>query len=164
MEFLYPKKDEDFYYANDYDVLTDPIVHVVDANDYDVEHGEVRYYLSSYGDDDELVFVEFPLLFHNSELVTENIFIYCKSTLLDYCLKFIFEIDYMFRPNDKFKLVSRDEELIDYLKCVYDDQSDSFYLISTSYVFDYEGTGKDYLDDMDTQRYPNTDITMKVIE
>lgn len=169
MEFKYPNGYPTWYYANDYDNFTDPIVHVQDANDYDVLHGEVRYYLSNYVDEGSLVFIEFPIIFHGSTLLQRTVYILCKPEVLDYSEKFIFRLNYMFRPGDIFELVGRKGEHIDYLECGFED--DIFFLTSTIATKPYEdvddaGNRLDTSrnDMIDKLRKSNSHIVMEVIE
>lgn len=169
MEYIYPKPNETWYYANDVDYFTDPVVHVKDVNEYDVLHGQVRYYISNYLEDGEFVFLEFPIIFHGSVLLQETIYMYCNAQVLDYSLKFIFRTDYMFRPLDIFTLRAQDGTIIDYLECSYSEGV--FFLTSTKYTKPYEFITSDGKrinvkrnDDIDTMRFPNTDITMEVVE
>ena len=184
MEFKYPVKNRHWYYANDYDYFTDPVVHVTDANDWDVEHGEVRYYLSDYGDDEEIIFLEFPIIFHGSRLLQKRCYMRVKSVLLEYSSKFIFRVDYMFKQLDVFELVSATGETIDWLECIYDAENQIYWLTSTTVARPYEdveeytvtnSAGKtitkkrrlntDRNDDIDLLRKGNNcGITMEVIE
>lgn len=169
MEYIYPNDYPKWYYANDYDNFTDSVVHVMDANDYDVLHGQVKYYLSNYEDDGSLVFIEFPIIFHGSTLLQKTVYIFCDQKILDYSLKFIFRLNYMFKPTDILELRGPKKEHIDYLECFYED--DIFYLTSTKATKPYKD-----LDDkgerletlrnknVDTMRKPNSSIKMDVIE
>ena len=171
MEYKYPDVNQKWYYSNDYDDFTDPIVHVYDANRYDVDHGEVEYYLSNYLEDGSLIFIEFPIIFHGSQLIKDTVYLYVNHEIMDYSLKFIFKVDYMFRPLDIFEIVAQDGTHIDYLECRYQEKDGVgvYYLISTiaskPYVLetknsDNSGRNKD----IDTLRKPNSSITMEVVE
>lgn len=186
MEFIYPKKNENWYYANDHDVFTEPVVHVTDANTYDVLHGQVRYYISNYSEDD-FVFIEFPIIFNGSTLLQKTVYMYCSSKILDYSLKFIFQLGHMFRPTEIIRLVAGDGTVIDYLDVGFNNgatywdgkkwigrdkyNEGVFFLTSTKYTKPYEytySTGKRMdvkrNDDIDTLRTNNTYTSMKVIE
>jgi len=166
MEFVYEKgKNREFYVANNNDILTTPIVHVKDANEYDVLHGEVKYYVSDYEDYGDLILIEFPLIFRNNILLQRTVYMRVKPKILDYTTKFMFEINYMFRPLDIFDLVSKEGELIDTLECEYD--NNAFYLTSTTHTKQHNSTFPDEHDvnkDIDTQRLSNCNIIMRVIE
>lgn len=180
MEFQYPLKHVPWYYANPVDTFTEPKVHIIDANDYDVEHGEVRYYLSDHYDEDTLIFIEFPIIFHNSVMIPNRVRMYCNARVLDYTEKYVFRVNYMFRPHDIFELVGANGEHIDYLECLYENakktgngKSDDiiFYLVSTKHTKPYEFVDEENVrvdddrnDDIDVQRYDNSNITMRVVE
>lgn len=168
-EYIYPNRRETWYYANDYDYFKDPVVEVKDANDYNVLHGKVRYYISNYEDEDEFVFIEFPIIFNKSILLERTVYMYCSSKILDKSLKFIFRVNHMFRPLDIIKLVDMEGEVIDYLEVGYEDKI--LFLTSTKYTKPYEYITKDggrkdvdRNDDIDIQRLANSSIVMEVIE
>ena len=180
MEYIYPT-EVPWYFANPVDNITETIVKVVDANDYIVKHGEVRYYLSNKDDSDVLIYIDYPLIFHEtpfhgSVLMKNAVKMYCSASLLDYSTKFIFNINYMFRPHDIIELVSANGDHIDYLECLYDGKGNKaenivFYLVSTQYTYPYEYLDEDGFredhdrnDDIDVQRQRNSHLIMKVIE
>ena len=179
MEYIYPKDNRKYYVANDYDFLTEPVVHVTDVNEYDVTGGEVRYYVSDYTEDDELITIDFPIIFHNNVLLQKTVYMTVKSKLLNYSTKFMFNVNAMFRPGDIFDLYSRNGELIDTLECEYRDTLTTndtgtviFYLTSTTKSKPYHGDVNEHSDmlerdinqDIDTQRKSNSHIIMEVIE
>lgn len=163
MEYIYPVENIKHYYANDYDYLTDPIVKVKDGNNYDVLHGEVRYYLSEYLKDGILVYIPFPIIFHNSVLIHKPCILYCSQKILEYSDKFIFNVNYMFRPGDIFEITSDTGEHIDYVECMYSSPEKVFILISTIASKPHEGDDERNKD-IDTQRLSNSHIIMGVVE
>ena len=168
MYFKYPIPTMPWYYANPVDTFSEPIVHVIDANDYDVMHGEVKYYLSDFYEEDTLVYIQFPILFHNTTLLERTVYIYCDVNVLNFTSKYIFRFNYMFRPHDIIELVSADGRHIDYLECLYENKI--FYLVSSRYTKPYEvddeGNVLDNKRNMDiaTLRHSNTHIVMEVVE
>lgn len=180
MEYLYPS-EVPWYFANPVDNITDTIVKVVDANDYIVKHGEVKYYLSNKDDSDVLIYIDYPLIFHDTfyhdSLLLENaVKLYCSASLLDYSTKFVFKINYMFKPHDIIEIVSAKGDHIDYVECLYEGKTSKasdivFYLVSTKYTYPYEFLDEEGIredcdrnDDIDTQRQRNSHIIMRVIE
>ena len=168
MEFIYPEEGRDWYYVNNHGYFKEPIVHVKDANNYDVLHGQVRYYLSNYKGDG-LIFIEFPIIFHGSTLLQKTVHIYCDESLLDYSDKFIFKVAYMFRPFDIIEIVGKNGEHIDYLQVHYENKI--YYLTSTQYTKPFESTDEEgnptdtsRNHDIDTMRKSSSPIRMEVIE
>lgn len=167
--FVYMNPRQRVYFANDVDYFTDPVVNVRDINEYNVLHGQVRYYISDKEEEGEFVFLEFPIIYNNTILVRRGVYMYCKIEVLEYTTKFIFDVDYMFRPMEIIHLVAQDGTHIDYLEVGF--QHDVFFLTSTAYTKPYEFIDKngrranvDRNDDIDIQRRWNTATTMRVVE
>ncbi len=162
MEFKYRRKDVPYYYANDWDLFTEPVVHVQDINDQDVLHGEVRYYLSETDREEDIITLEFPIIFHGDCLIQRNVIMRVHATVLDYSTNLVFRVRYMFRPGEIFELVSQNGDHIDYLEVLH--ENDTFYLLTTTITRPLTHHSEDRDKDIQTMRLPNASYRMEVVE
>ena len=150
--FLYPKKGIYYYYANDVDDFTDSKVHVVDYNDSDVDHGQVRYYLDEGDLTGKFIVIDFPLIFLDDKLLNETVLMKIKSTILDCSGKFIFRLNRMFHLHDILTVYCNDGKVVDYLEVNYIEGI--YTLTSVELVFK---NNPEYW-------HSNSDITLTVME
>lgn len=119
-QFIYPKKEYQYYHANDVDLFTDPVVYVEDYNEMPVRMGTVEYYL----DDDEVygtrLVVDSALIFLDGELIEKRVILRTTEKLLEYTNLFMFNLlSRQFHNKDILRLESIEGELIDTLECIY---------------------------------------------
>lgn len=120
-QFVYDKKEFPYYYANDVDVFTDPIVYVDDFNQSPVTMGTVEYYIDTDDVYGERLVVYSPLIFLDDELINVPVILRTTPDLLEYSCKFMFDLYHRYFHNkDVFPLYHSDgETIIDVLECIY---------------------------------------------
>ncbi|RAP46452.1 MAG: hypothetical protein BZ136_07540 [Methanosphaera sp. rholeuAM74] len=128
--FVYKDERYPYYYANDVDVFTDPVVYVSDYNDAPVRMGKVEYYIDTDDVYGERFVIDSPLIFLNDELLDDRVIIRTTEDILSYSSKFIFKlVPRHFHNKDRFPLYSSDGELIDVLECIY---TEGIYFLQTT--------------------------------
>lgn len=130
--FVYEKKEFPYYYANDVDVFTDPVVYVDDFNEAPVRMGTVEYYIDTDDVYGERLVIYSPLIFLDDELITLPVIMRTTPDLLSFSCKFMFDLYHRYFHNkDVFPLYSSDgEEVIDTLECIYTERH--YFLQTTS--------------------------------
>ena len=149
--FLYPKKNYKYYYANDVDDFTDSKVLVLDGNDGEVDHGEVRYYLDESDTSGRYILIDFPIIFLDDVMLNETILLKIKNEILDCSNKFIFSLTRMFHKHDIITVKCADGNIVDYLEVNY--VSGIYTLTSVEIIFDEK-----------TFWRSNCDIVLQVME
>lgn len=153
--FIYQKPQYRYYYANDVDDFTDSKVYVENYNDEAVNHGEVRYYIDESNMDSSHIFIGYPIIFLNDEMLNETVFIKCKNDLLDCSNTFVFKLNRMFHRHDIITLRCNNGNDIDYLEVNY--VSGIYLLTSVDLIF-----GEDVVSG--GLYCPNCDIVLEVME